>query len=115
MLTRGTRYLTPFSPRCHGVDVERSLTDATTVLTTVERLRPDRLGQFDWQLDRLSLLPWTPSVTAYGEAALWRADRPSILGDHTGVMLSRTGAEQRYALTQVQRRGCGSSSHWCAR
>ena len=50
MLTRGTRYLTPFSPRCQGVDVERLLTDATTVLRTVERLGPDRLGEFDWQL-----------------------------------------------------------------
>lgn len=50
MLTRGTRYLAPFSPRCQGVDVERLLTDATTVLSAVERLGPDRLADFDWQL-----------------------------------------------------------------
>jgi hypothetical protein len=50
MLTRGTRYLAPFSPRCQGIDVERLLTDATSVLRTVERLGPDRLADFDWQL-----------------------------------------------------------------
>ena len=31
MLTRGTRYLAPFSPRCQGVDVEKLLADATAV------------------------------------------------------------------------------------
>ena len=50
MLTRGARYLIPFSPRCQGVDVERLLIEATTVLTAVEGLGPDRLGDFDWQL-----------------------------------------------------------------
>ena len=50
MLTRGAHYLTPFSPRCQGVDVERLLNDATTALRAVERLGPDRLGDFDWQL-----------------------------------------------------------------
>jgi predicted metal-dependent hydrolase len=50
MLTRGARYLTPFSPRCQGIDVELLLIDATTVLRAVERLGPDRLGDFDWQL-----------------------------------------------------------------
>jgi uncharacterized protein len=50
MLTRGARYLTPFSPRCQGVDVEVLLIDATIVLRAVERLGPDRLGDFDWQL-----------------------------------------------------------------
>jgi uncharacterized protein len=50
MLTRGARYLTPFSPRCQGVDVEVLLIDATTALRAVERLGPDRLGDFDWQL-----------------------------------------------------------------
>ena len=44
MLTRGTRYLTPFSPRCQGVDVERLVIDATTALSAVEQLGPDRLG-----------------------------------------------------------------------
>ena len=50
MLTRGTGYLAPFSPRCQGVDVQALLTDATIVLRSVERLGPDRLGDFDWQL-----------------------------------------------------------------
>ena len=50
MLTRGTHHLAPFSPRCQGVDVEKLLTDATSVLSIVERLGPDRLGDFDWQL-----------------------------------------------------------------
>ena len=50
MLTRGTRYLTPFSPRCQGVDVERLVIDATTALSAVEQLGPDRLGDCDWEL-----------------------------------------------------------------
>jgi uncharacterized protein len=50
MLTRGTRYLTPFSPRCQGVDVGGLLMDATTVLRAVEQLGPDRLEDFDWTL-----------------------------------------------------------------
>jgi hypothetical protein len=50
MLTRGAYYLTPFSPRCQGVDVERLLRDAAAALTAVERLGPERLGDFDWRL-----------------------------------------------------------------
>jgi uncharacterized protein len=50
MLTRGARYLTPFSPRCQDIDVERLLIDAATALRAVEQLGPDRLGDFDWQL-----------------------------------------------------------------
>ena len=50
MLTRGARYLIPFSPRCQGVDVETLLIDAMTALRAVEQLGPDRLGDFDWQL-----------------------------------------------------------------
>lgn len=50
MLTRGARYLEPFSPRCQGVHVESLLRDAATALKAVERLGPDRLGHFDWQL-----------------------------------------------------------------
>jgi uncharacterized protein len=50
MLTRGARYLTPFSPQCQGVDVEGLLTDAATVLKAVEQLGPDRLEDFDWTL-----------------------------------------------------------------
>jgi predicted metal-dependent hydrolase len=50
MLTRGARYVTPFSPWCQGVDVERLLRDAARVLTAVERLGPDGLEDFDWRL-----------------------------------------------------------------
>jgi predicted metal-dependent hydrolase len=50
MLTRGIRRLTPFSPRCQGVDVATLLMDAAAVLQAVERLGPDRLGDFDWAL-----------------------------------------------------------------
>ena len=61
MLTRGTRHLAPFSPRCQGVDVERLLTDAAIVLSAVERLGPDRLGDFDWQLvPMVRILPEHP-------------------------------------------------------
>ena len=50
MLSCGARHLTPFSPRCQGIDVERLLIDATTALRAAEQLGPDRLGDFDWQL-----------------------------------------------------------------
>jgi uncharacterized protein len=50
MLMRGARYLTPFSPRCQDVDVDALLTDAAAALKEVERLGPDRLGDFDWRL-----------------------------------------------------------------
>ena len=50
MLTRGARYLAPFAPRCQGVDVEALLADAAAALMEVERLGPDRLADFDWQL-----------------------------------------------------------------
>src|SRR4029077_21095753 len=50
MLTRGARYLAPFAPRCQGVDVEALLEDAGAALAGVERLGPDRLADFDWQL-----------------------------------------------------------------
>jgi hypothetical protein len=50
MLTRGSRYLAPFAPRCQGVDVEALLSDAATALREVERLGPDRLDEFDWRL-----------------------------------------------------------------
>src|SRR4029079_16499811 len=36
MLTRGARYLAPFTPRCQGVDVERLLRDAAAALAAVE-------------------------------------------------------------------------------
>ena len=50
MLTRGAGYLTPFAPRCQGVNVERLLKDAAAALAEVERLGPQRLAEFDWRL-----------------------------------------------------------------
>jgi len=50
MLTRGPRYLAPFAPQCQGVDVAGLLEAAALALTEVERLGPDRLGDFDWEL-----------------------------------------------------------------
>jgi predicted metal-dependent hydrolase len=50
MLTRGAGYLTPFGPRCQGVNVERLLKDAAAALAEVERLGPQRLAEFDWRL-----------------------------------------------------------------
>ena len=50
MLTRGSRYLEPFAPRCQNVDVERLIRDAKVALVEVERLGPDRLCDFDWAL-----------------------------------------------------------------
>src|SRR5215212_10086176 len=50
MLTRGSRYLAPFAPRCQGVDVQHLLDAAAAALREVERLGPDRLDEFDWTL-----------------------------------------------------------------
>jgi len=50
MLTRGSRYLAPFAPRCRGVDVQALLDDAAAALREVDRLGPARLGEFDWRL-----------------------------------------------------------------
>jgi predicted metal-dependent hydrolase len=50
MLTRGPRYLAPFAPRCQSVDVEALLSEAALARVEVERLGPDRLGEFDWRL-----------------------------------------------------------------
>jgi uncharacterized protein len=50
MLTRGSRYLTPFAPRCQTVDVARLVRDAAAALAEVERLGSDRLAEFDWNL-----------------------------------------------------------------
>lgn len=58
MLTRGARYLEPYAPHCQQVDVARLLRDAAAALAEVERLGPDRLGQFDWSL--------APRVHLYG-------------------------------------------------
>src|SRR5881275_3277975 len=37
MLTRGSKYLAPFAPRCQSVDVEALLADAAAALIEVER------------------------------------------------------------------------------
>jgi uncharacterized protein len=50
MLTRGSRYLAPFAPRCQRVDVQHLLDAAAAALREVERLGPERLGEFDWTL-----------------------------------------------------------------
>ena len=50
MLTRGPRYLAPFAPCCQRVNVAALLQDAAAALAEVERLGPDRLGEFDWRL-----------------------------------------------------------------
>lgn len=50
MLTRGSRYLAPFAPRCQRVDVQALLDDAARALREVERLGPERLAEFDWSL-----------------------------------------------------------------
>lgn len=50
MLTRGSRYLARFAPRCQGVDVGALLDDAARALREVERLGPERLAEFDWSL-----------------------------------------------------------------
>jgi predicted metal-dependent hydrolase len=56
MLTRGQMYLTPFAPRCQGVDVAGLLQDAARALGAAEALGPDRLEEFDWTLaPRVSL------------------------------------------------------------
>jgi predicted metal-dependent hydrolase len=50
MLTRGQNYLAPFAPQCQGVDVQALLDAAAAALSEVNRLGPDRLGEFDWSL-----------------------------------------------------------------
>jgi predicted metal-dependent hydrolase len=47
MLTRGAAYLAPFAPHCQGVDVQALLGAAAAALAEVQRLGPDRLGEFD--------------------------------------------------------------------
>jgi predicted metal-dependent hydrolase len=50
MLTRGSKYLAPFAPRCQSVDVQALLDDAAAALREVDRLGTDRLQEFDWRL-----------------------------------------------------------------
>ena len=50
MLTRGSNYLRPFAPACQHVDVAALLRDAAAAVAEVERLGPERLGEFDWTL-----------------------------------------------------------------
>jgi predicted metal-dependent hydrolase len=50
LLTRGPRYLAPFTPTCQRVDVQALMDDAAAALAEVERLGPLRLAEFDWRL-----------------------------------------------------------------
>lgn len=50
MLTRGSDYLRPFSPRCQTIDVADLLDQARCVLDAVTSLGRDGLSQFDWSL-----------------------------------------------------------------
>src|ERR1700694_6076816 len=50
MLTRRSTYLAPFAPCCQRVDVDALLSAAAAALSEVERLGPERLGEFDWRL-----------------------------------------------------------------
>lgn len=50
MLTRGSTYLTPFAPACQSVDVAALLDAAAATLSAVQRLGPERLDEFDWNL-----------------------------------------------------------------
>jgi uncharacterized protein len=50
MLTRGPAYLAPFAPTCQRVDVARLIEEAGRALVEVDRLGPNRLGDFDWRL-----------------------------------------------------------------
>ena len=60
MLDRGAMYLRRFPPSCQGVDVAALVEAAARALAEVERLGPDRLGDFDWRL--------APRVTICGRA-----------------------------------------------
>ena len=50
MLTRGSWYLQPFTPRCQSVDVGDLLAQAARVLESVEQLGRASLSRFDWSL-----------------------------------------------------------------
>lgn len=50
MLSRGSMYLGPFAPSCHGVDVQQLLDAAAAALRAVEALGPQQLEDFDWEL-----------------------------------------------------------------
>ena len=45
VLARGINYLTPYAPRCMGVDVRRLIDEATRVLEQVRALGPERIGE----------------------------------------------------------------------
>jgi len=45
VLARGINYLTPYAPRCIGVDVRRLIDEATRVLEQVRALGPERIGE----------------------------------------------------------------------
>lgn len=50
LLERGSGYVRPFSPVCLGLDVAGLLADAERCLGELERLGPDRMGEFDWSM-----------------------------------------------------------------
>ena len=62
MLTRGTSYLRPFSLICQSIDVADLLTQASKVLSAVQQLGKDHLGQFDWSLSLRVHLVDSPPV-----------------------------------------------------
>jgi predicted metal-dependent hydrolase len=58
VLTRGINYLKPYAPRCMGVDVQRLMDEATTVLEQVHALGPDRIDEIKIaELPRLQFEP----------------------------------------------------------
>ena len=45
VLARGINYLTPYAPRCLGVDVRRLIDEMTRVLEKIRALGPERIGE----------------------------------------------------------------------
>jgi predicted metal-dependent hydrolase len=50
LLERGSGYLQPYAPQCMGVDVAQLLADVDRCLAEVQRLGPERVGEFDWAM-----------------------------------------------------------------
>lgn len=69
LLRTGIAHLTPFAPRCQGVDVAALLAAARAIEATVEALGPEGLGGFDRRLVprlRLAPSPHAPRSTPKG-------------------------------------------------
>jgi hypothetical protein len=47
VLARGIDYLKPYSPSCMGVDVQRLIDEATSVLEKVRAFGTERIGEID--------------------------------------------------------------------